>query len=123
MSQRLVSLRNTRSGSVLDLFEMGLSFRLMLSWGLLPPLQTMNDFLACGRDDTDAEDGLLQWEPFSLTAAEYDRLARELRRRGHEVSLETVPAGRSAPSYETWFASHLAERSAKSRTGKKPPRN
>ena len=122
MPQRLLSLRNTRSGSVVDLFEAGLSFRLMLSWGVLPPLQTMNDFLACGRDDTDAEDGLLQWEPFALTPAEYSRLARDLRRLGHEVSIEDVGAARAAPSYEKWFASRLA-RSDKQRTGKRPRRN
>lgn len=123
MTQRLVSLRNTRSGSVADLFDLGLSFRLMLSWEILPPLQTMNDFLAGGRDDTDAEDGLLQWEPFSLTPAEYIRLARDLTRRGHEVSIETVPAGRSAPSYEKWFAAHLGASPAKPHTGKRPQRS
>jgi hypothetical protein len=120
MTQRLVSLRST--SPVADLFDLGLSFRLMLTWGRLPPLQTMNNFLACGRDDTDGEEGLLEWEPFSLTPAEYGRLTRELSRRGHDVSIEAVPTGRSAPSYEDWFASHLAESSAKRRTGGKPRR-
>jgi hypothetical protein len=94
----------------------------MLSWGALPPLRTMNDFLACGRDDTDAEDGLLQWEPFALTPAEYNRLARDLKGLGHDVSIESVPTGRSAPSYEEWFASHLAERLARRPNGKRPRR-
>jgi hypothetical protein len=123
MTQRLLSLRNTRSGSVMDLFDLGLSFRLMLAWGLLPPLETMNDFLACGRDDTDAEEGLLQWEPFALTSAEYNRLVRDLSRRGHEVLIDTVPAERSAPSYQKWFASRLAEPSTKRRIGRKPRRS
>jgi hypothetical protein len=122
MSQRVVSLRATRSGPVLGLFELGLSFRLMLSWGVLPPLRTMNDFLACGRDDTDAEDGLLQWKPFALTASEYNRLARDLTRLGHEVSIEAVPTGSLAPSYQEWFSSQLAEHEPRRPSGKRPRR-
>jgi hypothetical protein len=123
MTQRLLTLRNTRSGRVADLFDLGLSFGLMLSWGVLPPLETMNDFLACGRDDTDAEDGLLQWEPFSLTAAEYKRLARELRHRGRDVEIEAVPAGRAAPPYEAWFAARLRASPTNPRTAKRPQRH
>jgi hypothetical protein len=94
----------------------------MLSWAVLPPLETMNEFLATGRDDTDAEDGLLQWEPFALTTSEYNRLARDLKDLGHQVSIEIVPKGSPAPSYEEWFASHLADRSPLRSRGKKPRR-
>src|SRR3954471_21856234 len=107
MSQRLLSLRSTRSAPIIELFDQGMSFRLMLSLGILPPLQTMNEFLACGRDDTDAEDGLVEWEPVALTRSEYAGLVRALKRRGHEVKLDSTPAGASAPSYVAWFASHL----------------
>ena len=113
MSHRLLSVRHTRSAPVIDLFEQGLSFRLMLFWKTLPPLSTMNEFLACGRDDTDAEDGLVEWEPVELTQAEYGRIVRALRRRGHDVVLDRTPAGTPAPSYEKWFASHLAKRERK----------
>ena len=121
MMQRLVSLRST--SPLVDLFDLGLSFRLMLSWGRLPPLETMNEFLACGRDDTsDTDEGLLQWDPCSISAAEYDELGRELARRGHEVCIDTVSPRRAAPSYEKWFAAHLAKRPAKPRSGRKRPR-
>jgi hypothetical protein len=98
---------------IVELFDQGLSFRLMLSWGTLPPLATMNKFLACGRDDTDAHDGLVEWEPVALTQSEYDRVVRNLKERGHYVQAESLPPGASAPSYENWFASHLAERAPK----------
>jgi hypothetical protein len=120
---RRFAVRNTRAGSVIDLFDQGLSFQLMLSWGRLPPLRTMNAFLACGRDDTDAQDGLLQWEPISLSPAEYHRLARDLRQRGHSVSLETLSPGKPAPAYEDWFASHLAEASTGRRVATKSARS
>jgi hypothetical protein len=98
---------------IVELFDQGLSFRLMLSWGTLPPLATMNEFLACGRDDTDAEDGLVEWEPVALKQSEYDRLVRDLERRGHRVQLDALAPGISAPSYENWFASQLANRASK----------
>jgi hypothetical protein len=117
MSQRLLSVRNTRSAPIVELFNQGLSFQLMLSWGILPPLATMNKFLACGRDDTDAQDGLVEWDPIVLTQSEYDRVVRELRQRGHHVELESLRAGTSAPSYKEWFASHLAKRDRAVKTG------
>lgn len=113
MNERLLSVRNTRLAPIVELFDQGLSFRLMLSWGMLPPLATMNKFLACGRDDTDAQDGLVEWEPVALTRPEYDRLVRDLRQRGHYVERNSLPRGTSAPSYECWFASQLAKRAAK----------
>jgi hypothetical protein len=82
----------------------------MLTWGILPPLATMNKFLACGRDDTDAQDGLVEWEPVALTPSEYNRVVRDLKQRGHEVRLDSVPPGTSAPTYEAWFATNLAQR-------------
>ena len=82
----------------------------------------MNKFLACGRDDTDAEDGLVEWEPVELTQSEYNRLARDLKQRGHQVKLETVPAGTSAPTYQNWFAAHLARRARTSGTRKRSVR-
>ena len=51
----------------------------------------MNKFLACGRDDTDAQDGLVEWEPVALTQPEYDRLVRDLKQRGHYVQLALSP--------------------------------
>ncbi len=113
VSERLLSVRSTRSAPIVELFDQGLSFRLMLSWGTLPPLATMNKFLACGRDDTDAEDGLVEWEPVALTQSEYNRLVRDLGRRGHHVQLHALAPGISAPSYENWFASQLANRASK----------
>ena len=94
----------------------------MLSWGILPPLATMNNLLACGRDDTDAQDGLVEWDPVALTESEYARLVENLRRRGHEVRPQSVRAGTSAPSYEHWFAANLAKRSARSGTAKRSRR-
>jgi hypothetical protein len=123
MSQRLLTLRNTRSAPIIELFDQGLSFQLMLSWGILPPLQTMNEFLACGRDDTDAEDGLVEWEPVALTKSDYARLVRDLKQRGHNVQLDSVRAGTSAPSYEEWFASQLAKRPPRNGTRKRSPRS
>ena len=121
MSQRM-PVRRTRLAPIVALFDQGLSFQLMLSWGILPPLATMNDFLACGRDDTDAQDGLVEWEPVALTESQYARLVGDLRRRGHEVHLQPVRAGTSAPSYEHWFAANLAKRSPKTGTGKRSRR-
>ena len=115
MSQRLL-VRNTRLTPIVELFDQGLSFQLMLSWGILPPLATMNKFLACGRDDTDAQDGLVEWDPVALTQSEYARLVQDLKQRGHHVQLESVRPGTSAPSYEDWFASHLAKRAPRSGT-------
>jgi hypothetical protein len=122
MSERLLSVRNTRSAPIVELFDQGLSFQLMLSWGILPPLATMNDFLACGRDDIDAQDGLVEWDPFVLTPSEYDRVVRDLKQRGHQVQLESLRPGSSAPSYEKWFASHLAKRAVKTGTRKRSGR-
>ncbi len=122
MSERLLTVRNTRLTPLSELFDQGLSFRLMLSWGTLPPLPTMNKFLACGRDDTDAQDGLVEWEPVTLTSSEYDRIVRDLRQRGHYVELESLPPGTSAPSYECWFASQLAKRASKPRSRKRAGR-
>ena len=121
MSERLLSVRSTRLAPIVELFDQGLSFQLMLSWGILPPLATMNKFLACGRDDTDAQDGLVEWEPVALTQSEYDHVVRDLNQRGHHVQLESLPTGTSAPGYENWFASHLAKR-AKPETRKRPER-
>lgn len=114
MSERLLCVRNTRLAPIVDLFDHGLSFQLMLSWGILPPLETMNKFLACGRDDTDAQDGLVEWEPVALTQPEYKRVVQDLRQRGHQVQLEAVPPGTSPPTYQNWFAAHLAKRAPKS---------
>lgn len=122
MSERLLSVRNTRSAPIVELFGQGLSFQLMLSWGILPPLATMNEFLACGRDDTDAQDGLVEWDPVALTQAQYDRVVRDLKQRGHHVQLESLRAGTSAPSYQTWFSSHLAKRPVKTGTRKRSGR-
>ena len=122
MSQRLLSARHRSVAPVVRLFDRGLSFQLMLSWGTLPPLATMNAFLACGRDDTDGQDGLVEWKPLKLTPSEYARIAAVLRQRGHEVRLESLPAGTAAPSYENWFASNLARRTAKSGTRKRAGR-
>ena len=110
MSRRRLSLRITRSAHVVELFDVGLSFQLMLYWRLLPPLQTMNEFLACGRDDADTQDGLLEWEPAALTQSEYARLVQDLERRGYDVTVDSPGAGGSAPSYEAWFTSQLARR-------------
>ena len=123
MSPRLLSLRNTRSAPLIELFDQGMSFQLMLSWGILPPLQTMNEFLACGRDDTDAEDGLVEWEPVTLTQSDYARLVRDLKQRGHHVEIDSVPAGASAPSYQEWFTSHLAKRPPRNGTRRRSPRS
>ena len=114
VGQRLLSVRSTRLAPVVELFDQGLSFQLMLSWGILPPLATMNQFLACGRDDTDAQDGLVEWDPVALTQSEYADVCRDLKQRGHDVRLEPLRAGTSAPSYEDWFASNLAKRAPKS---------
>ena len=38
----------------------------------------MNEFLACGRDDTDAQDGLVEWDPVRLTRSQYARVVRDL---------------------------------------------
>src|SRR4051794_34424115 len=43
----------------------------------------MNEIPACGRDDADAQDGLVQWDPVVLTQSEYDRVVRDLKQRGH----------------------------------------
>lgn len=110
MSQQLLSLRSTRSVPIIELFDQGLSFKLMLSLGVLPPLKTMNTFLSCGRDDTDGEDGLVEWEPFSLTPQGYKQLAARLRKNGHKFVIEKTPSGRPSPSYSQWFEGHLAKR-------------
>jgi hypothetical protein len=81
------------------------------------------EFLACGRDDTDAEDGLVEWEPVALTQPDYARLVRDLKQRGHNVELESVRAGTSAPSYQEWFASQLAKRPPRNGTRKRSPRS
>jgi hypothetical protein len=122
MSQRLLSVRSTRLAPIVELFNQGLSFRLMLSWGTLPPLATMNKFLACGRDDTDAQDGLVEWEPVALTQSEYNRLVRDLEQLGRRVQLESLRPGTLAPSYEEWFTSHLAKHAPKSATRKRSAR-
>ena len=119
MGQRLLCVRNGRLASIVALFEQGLSFQLMLSWGILPPLETMNDFLTCGRDDTDAKDGLVEWDPVSLTQLEYNRVVRDLRQRGYHVEVEPIRAGTVASSYESWFDAHLGKRQSKSGTRKR----
>ena len=122
MSQRLLSVRHTRLAPVVELFDQGLSFQLMLSWGILPPLATMNEFLACGRDDTDGQDGLVEWDPVALTQSEYAGVLRDLRQRGHEVRVDPLRAGTAAPSYADWFALNLAKRAPSRGTRKRSGR-
>jgi hypothetical protein len=123
MSQRLLSVRHTRRAPVVELFDQGLSFQLMLLWGILPPLATMNEFLACGRDDTDGRDGLVEWDPVALTQSEYAGVVRDLRQRGHEVRVDPLRTGTSAPSYADWFASNLARRAPSRATRKRSGRS
>lgn len=52
----------------------GLSFGIVKRSGAVPPPDVLNDFLACGYDDLDFEDGVLEWKPFALTDAEYHDL-------------------------------------------------
>src|SRR5437588_11150776 len=99
---RLVS---EKSGRLIDLFDKGLSFKLMLEWKLLPPLAVMNQFLRCGRDDIDCEDGIVDWKPFTITDDEYRRLRTGLSRRGHKVAIDRDD---KRQTYGEWFATKLS---------------
>ena len=94
-------------GPLSDLFEIGLSFKLMCTWKLLPPLHVFNDFLACGRDDTDSANGLLEWEPFALSDEDYLHLQATLAARGHTLSIEQTKDGKTYKGFHEWFTSKM----------------
>src|SRR5687768_10654554 len=98
-----------RTGQILDLFDMGLSFKLMLKWKLLPPLPILNDFLRCGRDDLDDKDGILFWKPFQMSPNSLKSLVSLLSARGKNVTVDTSnrPGVRT---YDDWFSANIAER-------------
>ena len=88
------------------MFEIGLSFKLMIHWGLLPPLNIMNNFLSCGCDDTDGTGGFLRWVPMTINRRQYDGLVTLLRAKGRSVSVDQVHEGRPR-AYGDWFSANI----------------
>jgi hypothetical protein len=76
--------------------------------GNMPPLDVFNAFMACGHDDVEdvtcltidrMVGAVLEWEPFSLTASEYEEFLEYLRHIGKRF--EIVDYGTSR--FEDWF--------------------
>lgn len=76
----------------------------------MPPLEVFNAFMACGYDDVEEAacvevdpmnrgGAVLEWEPFALTAAEYDAFLTYLRSIGKRF--EVVDYGTS--DFGEWF--------------------
>lgn len=98
-------------GALDALFRHSMSLREAARRGAMPPLEIMNAFMACGRDDIHEEPGcvrfradrldapLLTWEPFELTSEEYDAFLSRLRAAGTAVEIRAFPA----ESFGEWF--------------------
>ena len=99
-------LVHERGGELADLFHHGMSFKLMIEWGLMPPLRVFNDFLATGIDDTDDEQTTLEWEPTRLGEQQYDDLIEGLRARGFNVRIDHDTES-AVSGYGDWFEMHI----------------
>jgi hypothetical protein len=89
------------AGSILDLFEKGLSFQWIVESGCWPPLRTLNDFLHCGCDDGPGG-VVLTWRAFALTDREYRQVQRRFRAQGRRVRVWRF--GLRSATYQQWFA-------------------
>ena len=88
----------TESGhmSTVRLFELGVSFGICKRKGRWPNLETMNEFLARGRDDgalaTD-----IAWDPCSLSRTEYETAVATFM-DGAPFSIDSAPS-----SWDIWL--------------------
>lgn len=80
----------------------GLSFRVVAGSGVFPPPDVLNAFLACGYDDVDDPEGVLRWEPFALTPAEYDQLVQWWKTRHPAAGTDRLAVG--GADFSDWFA-------------------
>lgn len=77
----------------------GLTFDIVRQSGLLPPMDVLNSFFQCGIDDV--ESGItLHWEPFALSAAEYDEFFQACQKSIGQLRIDAL----GCEEYSTWFS-------------------
>ena len=103
-------LNSSRAADILiGLYHHSMSLRNAVRRGYMPPLEVLNLFTACGYDDVDEdiaympvdrfEPATIQWEPFTLTEAEYERLLTHIKQLYPDVRVKSF----GAASYTEWF--------------------
>jgi hypothetical protein len=79
----------------------GLSFRIPAGQGLFPPRDVANAFFGCGYDDLPRDD-VLEWEPFSLSAEDFDALLGWWRLTHPEARVDRL--GVVGADFSRWFS-------------------
>ncbi|TWU05743.1 hypothetical protein Pla52n_14580 [Stieleria varia] len=77
----------------------GLTFDIVRQSGLFPPIHLLNSFLRCGVDDAGSEI-ILQWEPFTLNASEYDEFYETCKTLMGNLAVD----GLGCDAYAGWFS-------------------
>ena len=76
-----------------------MTFDIVRTSGLFPPIHVLNSFFKCGIDDADSEI-TLNWEPFTLNQAEFDRFYESCRSLFGELKID----GFGFDEYGDWFS-------------------
>ena len=77
----------------------GMSFDIVRTSGLLPPIEVLNSFFQCGVDDADSEI-TIQWEPFSLDTNEYSQFVQHCEKSIGKLQID----GLTHDNYSDWFS-------------------
>lgn len=91
--------------------ERGTSFGIAARSGLFPPREVANAFFACGYDDLHESSGgeeVLEWEPFALSASEYDALF--VWRRASHPCTRIDALGVNDADFSRWFTTAIDHR-------------
>ena len=79
--------------------QKGLTFDIIRRSGLFPPIEILNLFFQFGLDDADSEISI-QWEPFSLDAAEYAEFFEHCETSIGKLKID----GLGCVDYSDWFS-------------------
>ena len=89
-----------KSGTLADLL---LAIPYLLTARITPPLHVVNDLLARGIDNHGMSGGC-QWEPFQITASEWEVLARRLKSLPDDKGCEFVQPPDWVENLDDWHA-------------------
>lgn len=82
----------------IEIAAKGLSFDMIRSSRLFPPIQVLNSFFNGGIDDAESENPMT-WVPFSLTRSEFDVFHQVCQNRYGELRID----GLGFKDYDEWF--------------------
>lgn len=105
-----ITRERKEGGLLIGIYHHSMSLRNAVRHGHMPPLEIFNQFMACGYDDVDGgidyipegpfSGAVLDWEPFSLSAQEYNQLLAYIREQGGAISIESF----NASTFGEWFS-------------------